>query len=260
VTRLIRVELLKLATVRASYLLLAAATALTALFASLEASRAGTKNLAPLSTSAGFTAVITGGAWELLLATVLGVLISSGEFRHATASLTYLAQPRRGRVLTAKLAAGACAGAVFGLAGYLVTGAAALGFLAARGGQLPVGAGTLARYGIGYLVATALLAAAGVAVGALIRAQVAAVVVVLAWMMVAESVLGGLYPDVRPYLPYSAAATLTGTPLGGAAFGPAHGVTGGSPLPFAAAAALVAAVAVAFAAVAARTTVRRDIT
>lgn len=89
----------------------------------------------------------------------------------------------------------------------------------------------------------------------------AAVIVAFGWMMVIESVLGGLYPDVRPALPaLHGRSHLTGAPLGGAAFGPAHGVSGGTPLPFAAAAALVAAVAVVSAAVAARTTVRRDIT
>jgi ABC-2 type transport system permease protein len=260
-TRLIRVELLKLRTTRASYALLATAAALTALFTSLEASRAGSKGgIAPLATAAGYEAVITGGIWALLLAAVLGVTISSGEFRHSTATVTYLAEPHRGRVLTAKLGAGACAGAVFGLAGYAVASAAGLIFLAGRGDRLPVGAATLARYGAGYLVGAALLAALGVALGALIRSQLAAAIVVFAWMIVIESVLGGLYPGLRPYLPYTAAATLTGTPLGGAAFGPAHGVAGGTPLPFAAAAALVAAVAVAFALVAARTTVRQDIT
>jgi ABC-2 type transport system permease protein len=54
---------------------------------------------------------------KVLAVAVMGVTVSSGEFRHATATLTYLATPRRGRVLTAKVVAGACAGAVFGLVG-----------------------------------------------------------------------------------------------------------------------------------------------
>jgi hypothetical protein len=66
--------------------------------------------------------------------------------------------------------------------------------------------------------------------------------------------------SVRPYLPYTAATTLAGAKLGGAAFGPAHGLNGGAPLPFTAAAAIIAAVATAIAIVASRTTLRRDIT
>ena len=43
-TRLVRVELLKLRTMRVTYGLLAAAVAVTALFASLEASRTGRRS------------------------------------------------------------------------------------------------------------------------------------------------------------------------------------------------------------------------
>jgi len=219
--RLIRVELLKLRTTRLTYGLLATAAALTGVFAVIEAARAGTGGgPAPLSTASGLNDVITAGIWALVLATVMGVTVSSGEFRHGTATLTYLATPHRGRVLTAKAVAGACAGAVFGLAGYVM----ALG------------------------------------VGSLIRSQLAGVIGVFAWTIVIESLLGGLFTNIRPYLPYTAASTLSGTSPGGSAFGPAHGLAGPSPLPFAAAAALLAGLAIVFCAVAARTTVARDVT
>jgi hypothetical protein len=65
---------------------------------------------------------------------------------------------------------------------------------------------------------------------------------------------------VRPYLPYTAATTLAGTKLGGAAFAAAHDVAGRGPLPFAAAAVLIAGLTGTVALIAARTTVRRDIT
>ena len=103
--------LLKLRTTRLTYGLLATAAALTALFAVIEAARAGSGNgIGPLSTASGLNAVITAGVWALVLATVMGVTVSSGEFRHSTATLTYLATPHRGRVLTAKAVAGASAG------------------------------------------------------------------------------------------------------------------------------------------------------
>ena len=57
------------------------------------------------------------------------------------------------------------------------------------------------------------------------------------------------------------AATLAGARLVGAAFGPANGAsTCAVPLPFAAATALLAAVAILIAVAAARTTVARDVT
>jgi ABC-2 type transport system permease protein len=261
-TRLIRVELLKLRTIRLGYGLLAAAAGLTVLFSVLEASRAGSgRDVGPLYTAAGFNAVVTGGTFALLLAAVLGVTVSSGEFRHATATQTYLATPRRGRVLTAKAVAAACAGAVFGLVGYVIAAGTGLIYVAARGYHVPVGDATLARYAIGHIIAAALLAAVGVGLGSLIRSQLAGVIGVLVWAIVIESLLGGLFNSVQPYLPYTAATTLAGSSLGGAAFGPAHdAATTATPLPFAAATALIVGVAVLLSVVAARTTVPRDVT
>jgi ABC-2 type transport system permease protein len=260
-TRLIGVELLKLRTTRLTYGLLATAAALTGVFAVIEAARAGTgSGIGPLSTASGLNAVITAGIWALVLATVMGVTVSSGEFRHGTATLTYLASPHRGRVLTAKVVAGACAGAVFGLAGYVMALGTGLIFVAARGDHVAIGDATLARYAVGHIVGTALLAAIGVGLGSLIRSQLAGVIAVFAWTIVIESIIGGLFTSIRPYLPYTAASTLSGTTPGGSAFGPAHGVAGPAPLPFAAATALLAALAIVFAVVAARTTVGRDVT
>jgi ABC-type transport system involved in multi-copper enzyme maturation permease subunit len=257
--RLVRVELLKLRTTRLTYGLLATAATLTGVFAVIEAVRAGTDGgPAPLSAASGLNSVITAGIWALVLAT--GVTVSSGEFRHGTATLTYLAAPHRGRVLTAKAVAGACAGAVFGLAGYVMALGVGLSFVAARGYHVTIGDATLARYAIGHVVGTALLAAIGVGIGSLIRSQLAGVIGVFAWTIVIESILGGLFTSVRPYLPYTAASTLSGTSPGGSAFGPAHGLAGPSPLPFAAATALLAGLAIVVCAVAARTTVVRDVT
>jgi ABC-2 type transport system permease protein len=258
--RQIRVELLKLATVRFSYGLLAGATALTGIFTAIEASRAGqTSGVAPLDTYSGLSTIVTGGVWGLLFAAVLGVTVSSGEFRHQTATLTYLTTPDRTRVLAAKMAAAAAGGAVFGLAVYLVAAGVGLGFVAGHGYPVSVGAATFVRYGAGHLVGGALLGALGAVLGSLVRSQLAGVIGVFVWSIILESLIGGLFTSVRPYLPYTAGTSLAGTALGAAGFGPSHGVNGGAPLSFAAATALLAGLAVVLAVVAARTTVRRDI-
>jgi ABC-2 type transport system permease protein len=261
-TTLIRAELFKLRTTRLSYGLLATAAGLTILFSVLEASRAGTKpgGVAPLYTASGLNSVITGGTWALLLAAILGVTVSSGEFRHSTATLTYLATPHRNRVLGAKAIAAAAAGVVFGLVGYVIAAGAGLIFVAAHGYHLAVGGATLARYGAGHMVAAALLAAVGVAVGSLVRSQLAAIIGVFVWTIVIESLLGDLFSSVQPYLPYTAATTLAGSSLGGAAFGPAHdAATTAAALPFAAATGLLIGVAAALSLLAARITVPRDV-
>ena len=116
------------------------------------------------------------------------------------------------------------------------------------------------RHRLGHLVAAALMAAIGAALGSLIRSQIAAVIGVFAWTIVIESLLGALFNAVQPYLPYTAATTLAGTQLGGAAFGPAHDAsTAATALPFAAAVALLAALALVLALLAGRTTVPRDV-
>jgi hypothetical protein len=100
----------------------------------------------------------------------------------------------------------------------------------------------------------------GVAVGSLIRSQLAVVVGAFVWSIILESLVGGLFPGVHPYLPYTAATTLAGSALGVASFGSGGGASSVSPLPFAAATALLLAIGAVIAAIAARTTVRRDIT
>ncbi|HEY5985530.1 MAG TPA: hypothetical protein VIV12_03980 [Streptosporangiaceae bacterium] len=80
--------------------------------------------------------VLTSGGFGLILATVFGAMVASREFRHKTATDTYLDQPSRTRVLTAKVIAAAATGLVFGLAGTAVTTGADLAFTAARGYRL----------------------------------------------------------------------------------------------------------------------------
>jgi ABC-2 type transport system permease protein len=255
---LVRLELLKLRTVRSSYGLLGLAAALTALDAVLRASRAGNGRIAPLDTAAGLRTVCTLTGFAMLMAMVLGATTASGEFRHGTATLTYLESPNRARVLIAKALCAALCGLALGAIGAAVATGIGLAFVAGRGYDVALAGGTIARYGIGAGLAAALLAAVGVGVGSLVRAQIAAVVGVLIWAIFVESIVGGLFNSIGPYLPFTAATTLAGASLGGGGFGFA-GTSTATALPFAAAAALIAAVTLVIAFAAARTTVTADI-
>lgn len=257
---LVRIELEKLRTVRLTYGLVATAVALSGLFSVLAASRAGGKAIAPLYTASGLTSVTTTTGFAMLLAAVLGVASSAGEFRHSTATLTYLATPDRSRVLSAKALAVGLVGAVFGLLAAVVTTVVGVAYAGASGDPIALSWGTMASHVGGAALAAALLGVVGVGVGSLVRGQVGAIIAVFAWSIVIESVLGGLFTSARPYLPYTAANTLAGIKFGGAAFGMGGATSGPGPLPFVAAAALVAGVATILSALAARTTVRRDIT
>jgi ABC-type transport system involved in multi-copper enzyme maturation permease subunit len=256
--RLIRVELLKIRTVRMSFVMLATAICLTALIAVLDAARAGGKFTPPLSTGAGLSFVVTVTGFALLLALILGVIVSTGEFRHGTATITYLAAPSRSRVLVAKLIASFGIGLIFGAAGAATADTVGLAFAAGKGDAVVVGAATLARYGIGATLAGGLLAALGAGVGSLVRSQLAVLVGVLVWSLVGESILSGAFGSLTPYLPFTAASTLRGSRLGGGDIG-FYSASPLQSLPFAAATALVAGLVVAVAASAAATRVRADI-
>jgi ABC-type transport system involved in multi-copper enzyme maturation permease subunit len=252
VIRSVRTELLKLRTMRLPLVLLATAAGLTALVTTLEAARAGgSGHMAPppLNTAAGLTAVLSSTGFALLMAAVFGVTVASGEFRHGTATATYLATPDRVRVLIAKTLAAAAAGLGFGLAATGLATGIGLAFVAANGYPVALAGGTIARFAAGTILASGLLAAAGAGLGSLLRSQLAAIVTVFAWGLVLEQIIGGLFDASQPYLPYTAATTMAGATLGG----------GTSPLPLAAAAALLAGVAALISVVAARTTVQTDI-
>ena len=98
----------------------------------LEASRAGNGNsgVPPITTATGLLTVTTVTGFGMLLAAVLGVISATGEFRHGSATLTYLATPSRVRVLWAKAAAVACFGAGFGLVAALVSAGIGVGVAA----------------------------------------------------------------------------------------------------------------------------------
>jgi ABC-type transport system involved in multi-copper enzyme maturation permease subunit len=257
--RLIHVELRKLRTMRVTYGLVLGAVAITGLFASLEGSRAG-RRVADVSTAAGLGSVTTATGVAMVLAAVLGVIAVSGEYRHGSATLTFLAAPHRARVLVAKAVASTITGAGYGLAAGVVATAVGLGFVAGHGDHVTLPTSTLIGHIAGAAVGAGVFAAVGVGFGALLRSQLAGVIGVFVWCLVIESILGGTLSAVRPYLPYTAASTLGGAKLGAAAFGPGYSVSDQSALPFLAAAALVIAIAAACSAAAARTTLLADIT
>ena len=91
----------------------------------------------------------------------------------------------------------------------------------------------------------------------LISQQTGAIIAVVAWGLVIELVVGATVTAVGGFLPYTAAAMMAGDTNGGGMPQIPRGVTA---LPYPAAIAVLAAIALALAATAALTTARRDIT
>lgn len=253
----IRLEFLKLLTTRMWLAMLSLGTGFTVLVAISESARSGHGGFVPsLATDVGQRDILTTTGFGLLVSMIFGTMLVTTEFRHKTITDTYLDQPDRSRVLAAKVIVAGLTGALFGVAAALVTTAAAAGFTAARGSHFAYSATTVLRYGAGAAAAAALLAAVGAGIGALLRSQLAAAIVVFAWGFAAEQLLAAADKPLAPYLPVIAANTMAGA--GRATMPPVP--AGLAALPFAGVAALLAGLAVALAAAAAATTVRRDIT
>ncbi len=135
-TAALHAEFLKLRTTRLVAGMTSLAVALTALIAVLEAATSGTGKgmaISSLATAGGLRDNLAATGFALLVAALLGVAVTSGEYRLKTATDTYLDQPGRGRVLAAKAVAAAAAGAVLGTAAAATATGIALGFTASRG-------------------------------------------------------------------------------------------------------------------------------
>jgi ABC-2 type transport system permease protein len=144
----------------------------------------------------------TSGFFILILA-VVGI---SGEWRHRTITSSLLAAPHRLRFLAAKTLAFAVAGIALSLMIALAVAIVGLAILTARDLPTPE-AGELVRLALRNAAVAALLGAFGVALGALVRNQVIAIVGVLVLTFVVEPTVIALVPEVGRFGPFSALPT-----------------------------------------------------
>jgi ABC-2 type transport system permease protein len=237
-------EVLKLRTTRAPLVLLVAAqvvivAGVSGLFVGAHPDIADPVTAQRAIAHAGLVSIFT---------LVLGILAVAGEYRHRTITDTYLGTPRRGRVITAKLAVYAATGAAFGVVSSVTAMTATAIWLAGKGGSLDLGSATVWRTLAGCVVWNACFAAIGVGIGALARNVIGAVAGALAWLALVEGIVGQLLGGYGRWLPFRSGQALEAVPFPGTPLLPQWG--GGV---------VLAAYAVIFAAVAVSTTVRRDV-
>jgi ABC-2 type transport system permease protein len=210
---LIRTELLKLLWTRATWGFLVAAVVLAVVRVEMVLSNVG-KADAPAPGSRQLTLDVLGAsAVGVLVIVLLGVVIVTREFHHATWTWTLLETPNRPRVLVAKFVTAALVGAIG--AAFLLVVAASLGlasgnvrlFVDARQVQLVAGA----------LAATAWWGWLGAAIGTVVRSQTIALLIPPIWILVIETLLPsyGLDP-VLPWTPNGLSAALSGAEFAGA--------------------------------------------
>lgn len=174
----------------------------------------GPENATPplpgLDTASGVGTAVGLSGLVLFVPALIGTIAITGEYRHRTIGGTFLAVPRRGRVLAAKLVTFALFGLGYGGVAAAASGLAVVVAAAVRGVPLGIGTATLLIM-LGQLaVAAAVYMVLGVAIGALARNQIVAIAIVLGYFYFLEYVLmiiPGLNA-VYPFLPGGATSAL----------------------------------------------------
>jgi ABC-2 type transport system permease protein len=153
-----------------------------------------------------------------LFAGLLGAMSITAEIRHGTIRPTFLVTPRRGRVVAAKVAASILIGIAFGVIAAALAAAAGTAVLGARGIEIQLDGGDYALMIAGGAAATALWAAIGVGIGAIVRNQVPTLIGICTWLLLVEGILAGdLLPaigDVTRFMPGLAASAISGQGTG----------------------------------------------
>jgi ABC-2 type transport system permease protein len=210
----VRAEWIKLRTVSSHWVLAAIGVAFTPLVTILTATFTNVRDIEPDT----ITAVTVGTTIVLgLLLGSLGVLSFAQEHAHGTIRVTYAAEPRRLRVLTAKaIVLGATAIAVAAATVY-TTYAVAIAVAQGRDDSLDLGGAAAHREALlGAVVLCVLLTLLGFAIGLLIRNAPAAIAIFVLWPLLAENLIGALLitifgDDAVRWLPYSSGFQLIAT-------------------------------------------------
>ena len=212
--RLARAEARKLFTTRALPISFAAAIVLTLVSVVLQAATAGRQGTPPLGTDASTYQLLKIGAVPCLVMLIMGILAAGGEFRHRTIVPALLATPRRGRVFAVKVLVIAAVGAAFSAITFGIGLGAVVAELSAHHlHHLPNGTGSLYA---GTVIASTCFGIIGVALGALTRNTLGAIVAVIAWTLLIEQViLQAVVPGIEKWLPTHAAIVLTNAPAVG---------------------------------------------
>ena len=210
---LIRTELLKLLLTRATWGFLAAAVVLAVVRVEMVLSNVGEAD-APAPGSRQLSLDVLGASGVgVLVIVLLGVVLVTREFHHATWTSTLLDTPNRPRVLAAKFITAALVGAIG--AALLLAVAAGLGL--ASGNVKLFGDTRQVQLVAGVVVATAWWAWLGAAIGTIIPSQTVALLIPPVWMLVIETLLPSYGLNaVLPWTPNGLTGALSGANFAGA--------------------------------------------
>ena len=135
-----------------------------------------------------------------MLASVVGILMFTGEAQHGTLAVSLAARPARWVIVAAKTITATTTGLALGTAGMIA------GFAGAAVGGVPLGSGSaITSRALWALLYIALAALIGLGVGMIARHTAGAITGLLLWSFVIESLFAPAMPEgVRHFLPFSA--------------------------------------------------------
>jgi len=229
-TRLVRAEWTKLFTTRVWIGLVLGAVVITGGFAAVTVGFAGaTQNgqqagPPPVGTPEFEQQAFSVGTSASILLLILGIIGMTQEYRHRTATPTFLTTPRRGRVVIAKLLAYALAAVPIALLVLAVDVLVVEIYAGARSAAPSLDADNLRTLGSTGVVLV-VYAVIGVGIGALLRNQVGAIVGSMVYLFVIEPIIAAI-PAIQgayKWLPGGAVSAITESSQGPTVLAPWQG-------------------------------------
>jgi ABC-2 type transport system permease protein len=203
VIRLVRAELVKLSTTRLFLWLGLLIVALSGFVTTITILSTDELSLTTLNQQRSIVQFAAVGA---IIALIVGIVQTSGEYAHGTIAHTFLVSPVRPKVVAAKLIAGAIVGVLVAGFAELVTWTIAAAWISGRSVPFWLDSRAILDTYLGILGAGALAAMLGVGLGAVLRRQTAAIVLALIWLLVGEPVLS--IAGIQEYAPGHAIAAV----------------------------------------------------
>lgn len=154
--------------------------------------------------------LVFAATFSVLFSLLFGTLVMTGEFRHGTATPTFLVAPKREQVIYAKALAAATGGLMLALAALVLVYAVSIPWLLIGDHEIFLFDGKPVRAALATVSAAAIWGALGVGLGAVVRSQVGAIVGGLVWFLILEGLVGAIWDDAAPYLPGAAIGALAG--------------------------------------------------
>ena len=209
--RQLHAELLKIRSVRTTWLFLAVTAAVVALAVIAQAVTASGGDLPPVSDPETQLMLFqSASGLAPVIAVLLGTLGLATEVRHHTLASTFLAEPRRERVLAAKAVATFALGAVLGLVAAATAVVGSWLVLLVTSTSLVADTDRILASVAGTMFAAALAALLGLGIGGIVRNQAAAIGVALIVMLAVEPLLGAFVPSLAIWLPSAIASGIAG--------------------------------------------------